>query len=221
MDEKNKKIVLIVDDEPRMCESLKDRFTDCNENVDCLYKFEADVALSVAECVQKVRAKSYDVIVLDVRLEEEEEGGLKANLGLALREESGPERPVRIIFTGYPSYKQCVEAIRHGAWDYIVKEDVDDTSMFQIVVDSALKRLQQLDLRRELEQQIAAEWLPQHFHELQAKYGGQLVALWHRPKVEVLADGVDAFELEAKLKDWRTQHAAWEQPYIVQIPRQN
>lgn len=228
MSEKTKKSVLVVDDEQRMCKILRDRFTDCNENVDCPYKFEADVALSAAECVEKVRAKikgteadkpPYDVIVLGIRMEEETTG-LKTNLALACLEEFGPEIPVRIIFTGYPNYSQCVEAMRYGAWDYIVKEDVGDTPMSQIVVNSALARPQQLDLRREQEQQIAADWLPRHLPELQPQYGGQLVALWHRPEVKVIASGHDAFELEANLKDWRKQHATWEQPFVVQIPLQ-
>lgn len=232
MNEKNEKSVLIVDDEQRMCESLKDRFADCGEKMDCPYQFEVDVALSATDCAQKVLAKSYDVIVLDVVLDirvkeerREEASGLDVGLALAfqLLEQLGWERPIRILFTGYPSYEQCVTAMRYGAWDYIVKEDVGNTSMFQIVVDSAVARLQQLDLRRELEQQLSVDWLPYHFRELQEEYGGQLVALWHKtevPEEKVIASGRDAFELETKLKDWRKQHATWEQPMIVLIPPQ-
>lgn len=225
MNEKTKKAVLIVDDEPRMCEILRDRFTDCNEKADCPYEFEVDIALSAAECIQKVRTKSYDVMVLDIFMEEET-SGLEAarTLGLpevavALGEEHGPERPVMIVFTGHrPSYRQCVEAMRYGAWDYIVKEDVGDTPMAQIVVDSALARLQQLDLRRELEQRIAADWLPRHLSDLQPQYGRKLVAIWHQPEIRVIASGSDAFELETNLKEWRKHHAAWEQPFLVRIP---
>jgi hypothetical protein len=91
--------------------------------------------------------------------------------------------------------------------------------MFQVVVDSAIARLQQLDLRREQEKHIATNWLPENLRALQARYGRQLIALWHEPEVKVIASGRDAFELEVNLKDWRIQHAAWEQPFIVQIPR--
>lgn len=226
MNEKIKKAVLIVDDEPRMCEILKDRFTDCNEKADCPYNFEVDVALSAAECIQKVRVKEteadeppYDVIVLDVRMEMET-SGLEASLPWALYQHLGWEVPIRIIFTGYPSYRQCVEAMRYDAWDYIVKEDVGTTPATQIVVDSAVTRLQQLDLRREQEQLIAADWLPRHLWNLQPEYGGKLVAIWHQPEIKVIASGRDAFELEGNLKDWRRQHAAWEQPFLVQIPPQ-
>jgi ActR/RegA family two-component response regulator len=215
MNKKDKRAILIVDDERHMCEILTDRFTDCNEKSDCPYTFEVDVALSTAECVQKVRERTYDVIVLDIRLEKET-SGLETNLALKLDEEFGLERG--IILTGYPSYPQCVEAMRHGAWDYIVKEDVGSTPMAQIVVNSALAHFQELDLRRELAQRIAADWLPRHLWEFQQEYGGKLVAIWHQPEIKIIASGADAFELEENLREWRKRHPAWEQPFITEIP---
>jgi CheY-like chemotaxis protein len=188
-----------------------------NQDKDCPYAFEVDVALSAAECVEKVRSKSYDVIVLDVHMETAT-SGLKANMALAMSEEFGSEKPVRIILTGYPEFLACVEAMRYGAWDYIAKQDVGGKRVGKIVVDSTVARLRQLDIRREQEQQIAANWLPQHFRELQKDWGGQLIALWHRSGTKVIASGRDAFDLEANLKEWRGQHAIWEQPFIVQLP---
>jgi len=73
-------------------------------------------------------------------------------------------------------------------------------------------------LRRELEDQIVAEWLPLNLPKFQREHGGKLAAFWHKPKVEVIAIGQDAFDLEDKLREWRKQHASWEQPYISQIP---
>jgi CheY-like chemotaxis protein len=222
MNDKIKKSVLIVDDELNMSAMLNDWFIDYNSKAGCPYEFEVDIAHSAAECIEKVRAKKsvedsnppFDIIVLDVRMEEQT-SGLKA--ALALYEQLGWETPIRIILTGYPTYNDCVNAMRHGVWDYITKESVGGVLVGQRVVNSALGRLQELDLRTEQKQKIAQYWLPEHFYELQTRYGEQLVALWHRPKVEVIASGVDAFELEAKLEDWRKEHAAWEQPYIVQI----
>jgi len=227
MNKKMKKTVLVVDDEQPMCEKLQRRFLYCNQMADCPYEFAIDVAQSAAECIQKVRARTadgvvlpYDVIVLDIRMEKEM-SGLEASLMLA--QELGQEIPVRIIFTGHkPSIEQCIKAMRHGTWDYIAKEDTGDIPAAQLVVNSALARLQELDLRRKQKQQIAADWLPQHLWELQPEYGGKLVALWHQPEgqpeVTVIASGADAFELEEHLQGWRKQHAAWEQPFIVRIP---
>lgn len=217
MNNKAGKTVLIVDDEPRMCEIVKDAFLDCNERADFPYRFEVEASDSAADCVQKAREKTFDIIVLDVRMEDET-AGVKVALALALAEEFGPEMPVRIVFTGFPSYRQCVSVLRSGAWDYIVKEDVGEKPMSQIVVDSAVTRLQQLDLRREQEQRIAADWFPRHFRNLQKLHGGKVIALWHEPKVSVIANGSDAFELEANLREWRRKHPDWHQPFIVAIP---
>ena len=93
-----------------------------------------------------------------------------------------------------------------------------DTPLAQLVVDSAVSRLRQLDQRREQESLICSGWLPRNILDLQERYGGKLVALWHAPVVYVVASGRDAFDLEEGLKDWRRGHEAWEQPFVVRIP---
>jgi ActR/RegA family two-component response regulator len=191
---------------------------------DCPYEFQVEVAESAAACVEKIREREqltdqppYDVIVLDVRMEGER-SGLDTAFVLALYEELGVEKPVQIVITGYPSYSDCVEAMRYGAWDYIVKEDVGETPMAQVVVNSAVRRLRQLDLRREQESRLAASWIPAHLLELQAEHAGQLVALWHKPVGSVIASGRDAFELKDGLKDWHREHEDWERPFVIQVP---
>ncbi len=223
MSAKVRKKVLIVDDEPLMCEMLIDRFGDCVANQECPYEFEADVANSAAEWVERFHTEGpgagptpYDVVVLDIRMEGERSG---LETSFAMQQQWGSESPVRIICTGYPSYKDCVEAMRTGAWDYIVKEDIAETPLAQLVVNSAVARLRQLDQRREQESLIVSDWLPLNIPDLQPQYDGKLVALWHEPEVSVVATGRDAFELEASLKGWRRDHEAWEQPFVVQIPQ--
>jgi len=225
MSMKARKKVLILDDEPLMCEMLIDRFADCVTNQDCPYEFEADVANSAAEWVERFHSAGhgagqapYDVVVLDIRMEGER-SGLEASF--AMQQQWGSESPVRIICTGYPSYRDCVEATRAGAWDYIVKEDNADTPLAQLVANSAVARLRQLDLRREQETLIVLDWLPLNIPDLQPQYEGRLVALWHEPEIIVVATGRDAFELEHSLKGWRRDHEAWEQPFVVQMPLLN
>jgi CheY-like chemotaxis protein len=228
---RSKKEVLIVDDEPLIVEMLCDRFMDCTRVHECPYDFEVEVANSAVECVQKIRARAsipgksvYDVIVLDMLMEGQTSGLDVARsisspeIARSLAEGFGFETPVRIVVTGFPNYNQCVEVMRSGAWDYIVKEDVGHKSVSQIVVDSAVARLRQLDSRQQQERQIAADWIPRHFIDIQNKYSGKLIALWHQPKVEIIASGADAFELEDNLKEWRSRRVAWEQPFVVRIP---
>jgi CheY-like chemotaxis protein len=222
MSEKIRRGVLVVDDERLMRDILRDTFDDCAETADCPYAFDVEVAGSAAACVEKIRERGrrddrapFDVIVLDVRMEAERSG---LETAFALQEQLGAESPVRIILTGYPNYGDCVEAMRYGAWDYIVKQDVGQTPMAQVVVNSAVERLRRLDQRREQETRVAAGWIPAHLLDLQAEHAGRLVALWHEPEVRVIASGRDAFELEERLKDWHGEHDAWEQPFVVQVP---
>ena len=221
---KTPKTVLVVDDDPSICEMVEYRFTVYNKKIDALYEFKVDRALSTEECIDKIRSNFYsvDVIVLDVVMIKgvlEDRSGIDSALAIAVNEQMGWEAPLRIIFTGHPSYGDCVEAVRHGAWDYIVKEDLGDKGMTEILVDSALAGLKQIDLRNEQEQQIAADWLPKNYYKLQTQYGGKIIALWNHPEVQIIASGHDAFELEDCLRDWRKQHARWEQPWIVRIPK--
>lgn len=219
MSKKAKKTVLIVDDKIPICETLKDHFDDYSEKAECPYEFIVDIATSYDECVKKVlnKDKNYDVVVLDIHMEEVD-SGLKLNIGMWNNKNT--RSAIRIILTGYPNNSECVEAMRRGAWDYIVKEDVGEKSTFQIVAESALARLRQLDLLQELNDQTAS-WISSDFRKLQEDYGGKLVALWHHPEPSVIASGRNGFELESNLKKWRREHASWEEPRIVLIPALN
>jgi CheY-like chemotaxis protein len=217
MKQKTPKAVLIVDDEKEVLNVVRGRFLSRSREADCPYLFDVAVAESAAACIALVRDKDrpFDVVVFDICMETERSGLLAAR---ALSEQMGGEVPVKIFLTGRPELHDCVEAMRQGAWDFIIKRDENDVPMGKRVVNSALARLRQLDLQREHEQLISAEWLPEHLGELQARYPDQFVALWHQPEVRVIASGRDAFELEETLAEWRQQHEQWEEPVIVQIP---
>ncbi len=222
MGERKLKSVLVADDDVQWHDRLKRRFSRCSSREDCPYEFQVDAASSLSEAIERIRARArenlrYDVVVFDLRMETEL-AGMEGVLGLGLSAELREELPVIIVFTGYPTYPTCVEAMRNRAWDYVVKEDVGDRPAAQVVVDSAVERLRGIDLRRELEQQAAVEWYPQHAEELREQYAGKIVALWHLPQVEVVASGADAFELESNLKKWRHGHIAWERPLILRVP---
>lgn len=215
MNETTTKLVLIADDEESIRDIERDGFIQSNERRDCPYDFEIDLVGSVAECFQSIRNKTYDVIVLDMRMEEETSG---IQAAFALHEQLGVGMPIRIIVTGFPSYPQCVQAMRYGVWDYIVKMDAHGVGIARRLVESAVCRLRQIDLRQKHEQEIGAKWLPANFLSLRERYSGQIVAIWHKPQVGVVANGRDAFELEEKLATWRGAHAVWEQPYVVEMP---
>lgn len=210
--------VLIVDDILAVRNLLKLKFELANETVKD-YQFSADVAESAVTCIDALRRKAYDVVVLDVRLSDDDRwGGLNLALLANIQTEFGWKAPIRIVVTGYASYEDCVIAGRTGVWDYIVKESQGDTTFGDLVVKSALERLRELDARRDLERRVNEEWLPKHFHELERKYAGKVVALSSDPEIEILAAGADVFALHDVLSERFGSEQAWRQPFCLRFP---
>jgi DNA-binding NtrC family response regulator len=118
------KDLLIVDDDPLVCDSLKEMLL--------LEGFRVDTAPGGEEALAKLREERFRVILSDIQMPGI--GGLDL-----LRELKGrsPDTPV-IFITGHGHIDGAVEAIKLGAYDYITKP----------IEDLRLK----LTLRRALEQ---------------------------------------------------------------------
>jgi len=216
--------VLVVDDMSYICDDLRDTFLAHNRKPDGKYQFDVDIATTIEEAIDKVRARpvtdQYHVIVLDLSFapaDENNRDGLRVSdaLGLCLR--FGQTIPVEIIFSGYAGLKDCVQAMRHGAWDVINKLEDEDGDPYDRVVASAVARLMSLDLQEHLAT-VAVAYLQRRIATLQRQFGGQVIAIWHEPEVGVIAHGRDAFDLEQQLVSWRATHAEWMYPFVTQIP---
>ncbi|MFQ5477316.1 MAG: sigma-54-dependent transcriptional regulator [Candidatus Binatia bacterium] len=99
--------ILVVDDDPLICRQLDDLFTERKHRVECAA--DADQAMELlSEC-------EFALAIVDLKI--------PGTDGLSLTRqmhERWPDLDV-IIITGYASIKGAVEAIRHGANDYITK----------------------------------------------------------------------------------------------------
>jgi ABC-type dipeptide/oligopeptide/nickel transport system ATPase subunit/AmiR/NasT family two-component response regulator len=118
------KDLLIVDDDPLVCDSLKEMFL--------IEGYRVDTAAGGEQALEKLREERFRVILSDIQMP-----GIN---GLELlRELKGrsPDTPV-IFITGHGHIDGAVEAIKMGAYDYITKP----------IEDLRLK----LTLRRALEQ---------------------------------------------------------------------
>ncbi len=215
--------VLLVDDHLFTCRDLRAAFLAHHSDPEAAFEFEVDMATTIAEAIEKVRAREssnqFHVIVLDLSFHSpgvDREGLRIADaLGLCLR--LGQTIPVEIIFSGYADVKNCVQAMRHGAWDVIDKAEDSDGDPYDRVVVSAVSRLKALDLQEHLAT-VAVEYLQTRIASLQRTYGGRLVAIWHEPEVGVIADGRDVFDLENNLHSWREIHPGGTYPFITRIP---
>jgi PAS domain S-box-containing protein len=99
--------ILIVDDEPRMCESLSKLLADRG--------FLVDSANTAKDGMQCLAGAAFDLLLLDVMLPDMN--------GLQLLEyvhDKYPELLV-IMFSGFGSIESAVNALKNGAFDYIRK----------------------------------------------------------------------------------------------------
>jgi len=116
----------VVDDDPHVQYTLRATLK--------AKEFDAVVVSSAEAALERLRAEPFDIVLLDVMLEEGGMSGMKA-LPLILR--ADPDLPV-ILMTAYGSRAMAYEAIQKGAYDFFDKPfKVEELS---IVVRRALER---------------------------------------------------------------------------------
>ena len=99
--------VLVVDDHARARESVADILRHCGHQVQC--------CSSALEALQVLDHESFDVIITDLRMPGM--SGLEFIQALAKRDSEAQV----VMVTAYASVATAVEAMRHGAFDYIEK----------------------------------------------------------------------------------------------------
>ena len=105
--------ILIVDDESTIRETLSLVLKE--------EKYECDLAENGAEGLKRVKEKNFDLIITDLKMPEM--GGLEL---MEKVKTISPKTSVMII-TAYASLESAIQALRLGAYDYIIKPlDFDD-----------------------------------------------------------------------------------------------
>ncbi|MCK5837679.1 MAG: response regulator [Desulfobacula sp.] len=99
--------VLLVDDEKGYINVLANRLSKRSIN--------ATKAFSGAEAIQILRKNDFDVVVLDLKMEDMD--GIEV---LKIMKKMAPEMPV-IFLTGHGSQEAAKEGISFGAFDYLTK----------------------------------------------------------------------------------------------------
>lgn len=127
----NKPLILVVEDDP-----LQRRLIKQNLENDGFAVFEASAGKGAMEVV---RAYPIDLAVVDYRLDKE--------TGTDVIQEMLRENPLltTIVVTAFANIENAVEAMRKGAYDYIVKPI--DFAAFRLAIERALERQ---NLRREI-----------------------------------------------------------------------
>ncbi len=122
--EKAKRKLLVVDDEQLILRIISDIFS--NEG------YEVITALNCDRALYLLKENDVDVVLTDIRMPEKS--------GINLLDEIrtfNPDLPV-IIMTGYASLETAVEAVKHGAFDYLFKP-LDFNKLKSIIKHAAEK----------------------------------------------------------------------------------
>src|SRR6188472_311367 len=120
----NAKHLLLVDDEAALREAIAERLTD--------HGFEVEQAANGEDALARLSEFAFDVIITDLRLP-----GVDGRAVLDAAFERYPDI-IAIVITGYGTVKDAVEAIKHGAADFITKPFQFDALLH--VLQSALEQ---------------------------------------------------------------------------------
>src|SRR5256886_9937828 len=130
--------ILVVDDEAEIRKSLRGVLEDEG--------FKVSVADSGEACLEAVRSRSFDVVLLDIWLR-----GIDGLQTLEkLRELENP--PETIMISGHGTIETAVRATKLGAFDFLEKPlSVDKTLiLLRNAIDSKRLRLENRDLKKQL-----------------------------------------------------------------------
>lgn len=137
-------LVLVVDDEVTMRRSIADILR--------LEGYRVQMAGNGEEAIQCLKNESYDLILLDLKMP-----GISGVDVLRFASEISPETQI-ILLTAHGSMESAIEALRHGAQDYLLKPSSPETILASVA--KALKAradyLQRQRLLSQLEASVQA-----------------------------------------------------------------
>jgi two-component system response regulator AtoC len=124
--------ILVIDDEKRMCDSIKVLLSNIG--------YEVDTAENGRVGIEKLGSNKYDLVITDLMMPELD--------GFAVMKyiKENCSNTLVIVITGYASVESAVRAIRSGAYDYILKP-----FDFEIIKISVERAWDKLKLEKELE----------------------------------------------------------------------
>lgn len=130
--------LLLVDDDRHVLASMADWLTQEG--------YPTDTAASVEAAKTALDKKTYDLILVDIRLGEGDGFDVLAHC-----RRKSPSTAV-VMITGYGTVESAVEAIRAGAFDFLTKPLIDDELL--LAIERALNQRQVLEENKNLKAQL-------------------------------------------------------------------
>jgi DNA-binding NtrC family response regulator len=124
--------ILVIDDEKRMCDSIKVLLSNIG--------YEVDTAENGRVGIERLKAQEYGLVITDLMMPELDGFAVMKHV------KENCTNTLVIVITGYASVESAVRAIRSGAYDYILKP-----FDFEIIKISVERAWDKLKLEKELE----------------------------------------------------------------------
>jgi DNA-binding NtrC family response regulator len=108
-----KKMILVVDDEPTVCKSIREALLR--------EEYDVDTALGGEDALRLSAKKKYDVFLVDLMMP-----GISGLDLLKMLKSECPSSRI-IMITGYPTMKNTLQAMQTGAYDFLPKPFLPST----------------------------------------------------------------------------------------------
>jgi len=119
--------VLLADDERTIAITLRDDLTDAGHKV--------TVVSDGNKAYEELQAGSYDLLITDIRMP-----GMDG-ISLLKAAKALDPAPQVIVITGHGTVPSAVEAIRHGAYDYVLKPFLNEDLLRRVATLAEFRRL--------------------------------------------------------------------------------
>ena len=141
MEKQNK--VLVVDDDPFALRSIAKVLGG--------ESYQVMTAASGSEALELLKQDSFDLVLTDLKMPEVD--GLEV---LRRTREIAPQAVV-LILTGYASVESAIEALREGAYDYLVKPCSADE--LKLKIERGLERVHLAEERQRAEEELRRSYV--------------------------------------------------------------
>lgn len=151
-----KERILVIDDEKRMCDSLSTLLAGGGYQVATFQDSE--------RAAEEIKTGRFDLIISDIRMP-----GLSGLDLLRLARTVDPQALV-VLMTGYGSLESAIEAINHGAYDYLLKPV--EFPQLELVIKRGLEKRRLGEIKTVLLNELKGknEELRDRFEEINALY---------------------------------------------------
>ena len=114
--------VLLIEDNPGDARLIQEMLSEASQD-----RYQLECADRLSKGLERLGNGGIDIVLLDL--------GLPDSQGIDAFEQVQAQAPVLpiIVLTGFDDEVLAIEAIRHGAQDYLVKGDVDSTVLYRAV----------------------------------------------------------------------------------------